>query len=97
MSKKWTNQQKLLHAVKSIGGAKVALPLINFTIKWGWDRVNTLHDAVNKMGIDKAINILDMANKLGGEHTEKLLSDTISLADKCTNTYNNVISFRKRA
>ena len=88
---------KLLHAVKSIGGAKVALPLINFTIKWGLDRVNTLHDAVNKMGIDKAINILDMANKLGGEHTEKLLSDTISLADKCTNTYNNVISFRKRA
>lgn len=97
MSKKWTNQQKLLHAVKLIGGAKVALPLINFTIKWGWDRVNTLHDAVNKIGIDKTINILDMVNKLGVENIEKLLSNTISLSDKCTNTYNNVIQFRKRA
>lgn len=97
MSNKWTNQQKLLHAVKSIGGANVALPLIHFTIKWGVDRVNTLHAAVNKMGIDKTINILWMANKLGVENTEKLLSNTISLADKCTNTGNNVISFRKRA
>lgn len=96
-SKKWTNQQKLLNAVKLIGGAAVVLPSIYFTAKWGWDRVNTLYDAVNedKMGIDNANNILDIANQLGPEKAKKILFN--ALANKFDNEDDNVIPLRREA
>lgn len=99
MSEKWTNQQKLLHVVKVIGGASVVLPTIYFTAKWGCDRANILFEAVNnpKMGIDKANNILGMSNKLGPEVAEKLLSAAIAVADTCTHNGDNVIPFKRGA
>ena len=96
MSKKWTDQQKVLHEIKLIGGATAAKPLINFATKWGLDRACTLFNAVNKheMGIDNAINILRMACKLGPKVTKKLLMKELE------NKYhknNNVIPLRRRA
>lgn len=97
MSKKWTNQQKVLYGIKLIGGADVGIRLIDSVSKWGSDRVDTLFNAINEneMGIDNANNILNMSNELGPEVAKNLLWN--ALANKYADQDDNIILFRREA
>lgn len=93
MGKKWTQQQKLLHGMKVVGGPIVGLMAVGFLAKWGADRVETLFEEVNEenMGIDRANSILGMSNYLGPENAEELLASAVA------EQYENVTPLRKRA
>lgn len=91
MSRKWTDQQKTLHWIKTIGGATVLQALIPFISKWGIDRVVKLCENINSIGIDNAINILNISNELGPEATKTTLLNALA------NKNNKVIPLKKGA
>lgn len=98
MSKKWTDQQKVLHQIKLIGGARKGSMAITFMAKWGYDRVVNLFNTINKdeMGIDNANSILSMSNELGPKAAKNLLWSALS-SKYDNHKHDNVIPLRRES
>lgn len=56
--RKWTDQQKVVHLIKVIGGPAIALPILTIAMK---------------IGLNNAKRILDLAAEIGPEETIRVL------------------------